>query len=166
MFASSESRSVDGLCLRSARPPLLIHGGGRCGNRGAISKDLWARPRVHGSGRVHGPSLGLGFLLSSGWAFERDRIRVVDDAIEDGVGDRRLAQIRVPLIAGQLARDDRRASRVAILQHFEKILTLDVGLGGQAPVIEDQDIDPCESREQNRVGAVGARERQLLKEPW
>jgi hypothetical protein len=47
--------------------------------------------------------------LYVGTGFQRDRIRVVHDAIEDRVGDRRLAQIRVPLIAGQLAGDDRRA---------------------------------------------------------
>ena len=83
-----------------------------------FSKDLWARLRVHGSAIVHRPAgreragitvaasrWGL-LVFASGWAFQRDRIRVVHDAIEDGVGDRGLAQIRVPLIAWQLARDD------------------------------------------------------------
>ena len=65
------------------------------------------------------------------------------EAIEDGVGDRRVAEIRVPLIAGQLARDDRRAGRVAILHHLEEILSLHVGDGGQALVIEDRDDDSC-----------------------
>ena len=48
MCASSDSRSVHGLRRRSARF-LLSHdddGGGRCGNRGAISKDRWARVRA------------------------------------------------------------------------------------------------------------------------
>jgi len=59
----------------------------------------------------------------------QNALGVVHDAIEDGIGDGQLTQIRVPLIAGQLARDDRRASGVAILQHFEEILTLDVAQG-------------------------------------
>ena len=104
------------------------------------------------------------FVLPSGRAFQRDRIRVVDEAIEDGVGDRRVAQIRVPLIAGELARDDRRAGRVAILHHLEEVLALDVGHGGEAPVIEDQDVDARQPREHGRVRAIGAGERQLLKE--
>ena len=129
-----------------------------------FSKDLWARLRVHRSGTVHGPSRRSGFLLASRRAFQRDRIRVVDEAIEDGVGDRRVAQIRVPLIAGELARDDRRAGGVAILHHLEEILALDVGHGGEAPVIEDQDVDARQPREHGGVGAIGARERELLKE--
>ena len=74
-----------------------------------ISKDLWARPRVHGSGSVHGgaPSSRCALVLASGRALQRERKGVVDEAIEDRVGDRRVAQIRVPLLAGQLARDDR-----------------------------------------------------------
>ena len=103
-------------------------------------------------------------VLASGRAFQRDRIRVVHEAIEDRVGDRRLAQIRVPLIARELARDDRRAGGVAILHHLEEVLALDVAQGGEPPVIEHQHVDAGESRQQGRVGAVGARERELLKE--
>ena len=64
----------------------------------------------------------------------------MDPAIEDGVGDRRVAQIRVPLSARQLTRDDRRARGVAILHDLEEILTLHIGHGGEAPVIKDQDV--------------------------
>ncbi len=85
----------------------------------------------------------------------------MDEAIEDGIGDRRVAEIRVPLIAGQLARDDRRAGRIAILHHLEEILALDVGHSGEAPVIEDQDVDAGQPREHGGVRPVGAREREL-----
>ena len=88
----------------------------------------------------------------------------MDEAIEDGVGDRRIAEIRVPLIARELARDDRRARAVAILHYLKEILALDVGHGGEAPVVEDQDVDARQPREHGRVGAIGARERQFLKE--
>ena len=130
-----------------------------------FSKDRW-KPfwRFHGAGGVHGPSRRSGFLLASRRAFQRDRIRIVDQAVEDGVGDRRVAQIGVPLLARQLAGDDRRARRVAVLDDFEQIVALDVGESGQAPVVEDEDVDAGEPREQRRVGAVGAREREFLKE--
>jgi hypothetical protein len=105
-----------------------------------------------------------GLVGAPGRALERERKRVVHEAIEDGVGDRGVAQRRVPLIAGQLARDDRRAGRVAILHHLEEILALDVGHRDQAPVIEDQDIDARQPREYGGVRAIGAGERQLLKE--
>lgn len=64
----------------------------------------------------------------------------MDEPIEHRVGDRRVAQIRVPLIARQLTRDDRRACGVAILHHLEEILALHIGHGGEAPVIEDQEF--------------------------
>jgi hypothetical protein len=79
-----------------------------------FSKDLWARLRVHGSGIVHGPVRVRGdalaeasrrrhLVLSSGGAFQRDRIRVVHDAIEDRVGDRRLAVRFLFIVASLLA---------------------------------------------------------------
>ncbi len=86
------------------------------------------------------------------------------EAIEDRVRDRRVAEIRVPLIAGQLARDDRRAAGVTILHHLQEILPLDVSHGGEPPVIEDQDVHARQPCEHDGVGAIGARERQLLKE--
>ena len=89
------------------------NGGGRSWETASarFSKDLWARPRVHRSGSVHGPSscrsLGRSFVGASGRALEREGKRIVHETIEDRVGDRRVAQIRVPLIARELARDDR-----------------------------------------------------------
>ena len=53
---------------------------------------------------------------------------------------------------------------VAILEHLEQVVALQVGDRAEAPVVEDQDVDAGEPREQRRVGAVGVRERELLKE--
>ena len=48
---------------------------------------------------------------------------------------------------------------------LEKVLALEVVGRTEAPVVKDQAIDPGQAREQRRVGAVGARERQFLEEP-
>ena len=73
----------------------------------------------------------------------------MDGAIEDGIGDRGVAEIRVPLIGRQLTGNDRRAGRIAILYHLEEVLALHVRHGGETPVIEDRDVQarqPCQHR--------------------
>ncbi len=74
----------------------------------------------------------------------------MDEAIEDRVSDRRVAEICVPLIARQLARDDGRAGGVAVFHHLQEILPLDVGEGGEPPVIEEQDVERA-----RRASSVG-----------
>jgi hypothetical protein len=70
----------------------------------------------------------------------------------------------VPLVARQLTRDNRRACGVAVLHHLEEILSLHVGHGGEAPIIEDQDVHARQPREHRGVRAISACERELLKE--
>jgi hypothetical protein len=49
-------------------------------------------------------------------------------------------------------------------QHLEEILALQVGHGGEAPIIQDQDVHARQPREHPGVRAIGACERELLKE--
>ena len=59
------------------------------------------------------------FVLSHRTAFESDAITVVDEPIEDGVGERRLVDVGMPLIDGELAGDERGFLVVAILQDLQ-----------------------------------------------
>ena len=43
---------------------------------------------------------GDGFVFAHGLSYERDAIGVVHDAVEDGVGERGIAEKGVPLIDG------------------------------------------------------------------
>ena len=53
--------------------------------------------------------------LSQALAGELDAIGVVNDAIEDGIGERRIADDLVPAVDRQLAGDDDGAGVVAVL---------------------------------------------------
>ena len=70
----------------------------------------------------------------------------------------------MPALARQLAGDDRRARAVAVLEDLEQVVALPVGERAEAPVVEDEDVDAGEAREQRRVAAVRVRERELVKE--
>jgi hypothetical protein len=53
-----------------------------------------------------------GFELAHGRPVQFQAIGVVDDAIEDGVGERRVADDLVPLVVRQLAGNERRAAAI------------------------------------------------------
>jgi len=59
---------------------------------------------------------------------------VVQEAIADRVGQGGLAEIVVPVGGRQLARDDRGAAAVAILEDLEQVAALLILDGGEAPI--------------------------------
>lgn len=69
-----------------------------------------------------------GTLLAQAFSLEFDAMGVVDDAVEDRVGQCGIADNLVPAVGGHLAGDDQRARVVAILDDFQQIPPL---LGGQ-----------------------------------
>ena len=60
---------------------------------------------------------------------------VVDDAVEDRVGQRRVADDLVPVVDRHLAGDDQRAGAVAILDDLQQIALLFGKQRFRAPVI-------------------------------
>jgi hypothetical protein len=52
-----------------------------------------------------------------------DPVRVVDDAIEDGIGIGGIADQLVPFVDGDLAGDDRRSAAVAFFENLEEVVT-------------------------------------------
>jgi len=64
------------------------------------------------------------FLLSEALSFEFDAVGVVDEAIEDCVGDGGISDDFVPAVDGQLAGDDDRASFISVLDDLEQITAL------------------------------------------
>ena len=67
---------------------------------------------------------------------------IVDEPVENGVGECRIADGLVPVIDRQLAGDDCRATTVAVFEDFQQIPPLCRCEHGQPPIIEDQDVDP------------------------
>ena len=60
-------------------------------------------------------------MSAHGLAFKDQSIAVVHDSIEDRVGNGAITQVGVPLIDRKLARDERGASIVAIIEDLKQI---------------------------------------------
>ena len=89
----------------------------------------------------------------------------MDQAIQDGIGQRGVSDPPVPFGTRDLGGDDRGVEVVAVLQDLEQILTLFRRDGGQAEVLQDQDVLAGKHLEEGQEfsGAPGNLER--LEEP-
>src|ERR1700736_1599272 len=84
----------------------------------------------------------------------------MDDAIEDGVGKRRIADDLVPALDWKLAGNDNRADVVSILDNLQEVAAL---LGIEllrSPVVENEKIDTGKRAQELGVAAVAASERE------
>src|SRR6516164_7583095 len=103
-------------------------------------------------------------LLAQAVAAELQAMRVVDDAVEDRVGEGRFADQIVPAVDRDLAGDQRGATAVAVLDDLQQVVTL---LGAErlkTPVVEDQELDAAEGTHQARVTAVAARQCEIAEQ--
>ncbi len=89
---------------------------------------------------------------------------VVDDPVEDGVGDRGLADHVVPLGDGQLGGDERGFSPVAFLEDFQQIEALLIVEAVGAPVVEDQKLDAGELVDETWEAAIEASHGQIFEQ--
>jgi len=108
---------------------------------------------------------GDGLLLPHRAAAQRDQVRVMDEAVADGVGDRGLSNRLMPSFGRKLRGQNRRRLVVAILEHLEQVASFDVGHRSEKKVVEYEDVDLREAGERAGVRAVGAGDRELLQEP-
>src|SRR5262249_40784890 len=99
-----------------------------------------------------------GLELAHALAFEFDPVGVVDDAIEDGVGKRWIADDLVPALDRQLAGDENRTDIVAILDDLKQVAALFSVELLWSPVIENEEIDARKSAQELRVSSVAASE--------
>ena len=53
-------------------------------------------------------------------------MRAVHDTIENRVGQRRITQVLMPAITGELARDDRGPPAIAVVEDLQQVLALGV----------------------------------------
>ena len=78
-----------------------------------------------------------GFVFTHAFSFDLQSVGVVNDAVEDGVGQRWIADNLVPLLNRNLTGDQNRGALVAILEDLEEVALLGLGELGQAPVIQN-----------------------------
>jgi hypothetical protein len=53
--------------------------------------------------------------------FEMDFVGIVHEPVEDGVGERRIADVVVPEVERKLAGDERRAAADTVIEEFEQV---------------------------------------------
>ena len=81
---------------------------------------------------------------------------VVDDTVEDGVGECGFSDDVVPFCDGQLAGDQDRGVLMSVLDDFHEIAAL---LGVEAvgsPIVEDEEVGLGKGPEQAGIASVGA----------
>ena len=133
-----------------------------------MKADSGSRRRLNGLTRpASGVKSGtLGGRLAHALALECQAVRVVYEPIEDGVGDGRIGDRLVPVIDRQLAGHDRRAAIVPIVDDLEEVAALLGGERGEAPIVEDQQLDARQALEEPRMTPVAACECQGIEQPW
>ena len=72
------------------------------------------------------------------FSLELEAVGVVDEPVEDGIGERRAANDLVPLLHRHLAGDNGRTAPVPVLQDLQHFLAFWLGQHRQAPVVEYQ----------------------------
>ena len=78
---------------------------------------------VHGAGLASSPAR-FGGRFAHAVALQGEPVGVVDEPVEDGVGDGRIGDRLVPVIDRQLAGHDGRAAVVPIVDDLQQIATL------------------------------------------
>jgi len=95
-------------------------------------------------------------------ASQLDAMGVVDEAVEDGIGDGGVAERLMPLFDRHLAGEDGGATLRAVLDDLEQIGRLLTGERLHREVIQHQDVDLRPGREQARHSTVHAGDCQLI----
>ena len=90
----------------------------------------------------------------------------MDQAIQDRVGQRWVADDLMPAVCRKLAGNEGGAQAVSILEDFQKVLALFIGKFGEAPVIKDEQISFSEADKEFSVASVCFGDVQLLEQSW
>ena len=81
-------------------------------------------------------------------------MRIVDEAVQDGVGVSGVANDLMPGGQRELGGDDRRPAAVSLLEDFEQIVTGAGVEGFEAEVVENEQISAADGFDEARMAAV------------
>ena len=85
------------------------------------------------------------------FAGQFDSMRIVNEAIHDGVGVSGIVDDLMPTVHGKLGRDDGGASPISLLEDFEEVMP---GAGVerlQPPIVEDEQVGAAEVAKDARM---------------
>lgn len=89
---------------------------------------------------------------------------VVDEPIEDCVGEAAAAEVLVPVTERQLGSDDGGTDAVAFLDGFEQVLPFGLVEGREAEVVDDEERELSQAFEQTVVSTLSPRLDELCEE--
>ena len=84
----------------------------------------------------------MGGDLSHAVSPDYEAVCIVDEPIENGVGNGGVGDHLVPVIDRHLAGDDGGATLMPVINDLEKFATLVAGERRYSPVVEDEKFDP------------------------
>src|SRR6266508_1636828 len=93
-----------------------------------------------------------------------DLVSVVQEPVEDGVGERRIADVVVPMIERQLAGEKGGASADAVVEQFEQIVALVRSDGRNGEVVDQHEVDLGDGSEAFTEAAIGVTQAQFLEQ--
>ena len=97
-------------------------------------------------------------------ALQLDAVRVVEQAVADGVGLVGVTDDGVPVGHRQLAGDQRGGAFGAVLDHLGQVAALGVTQRREHPVVDGEQVELCQPRHQPRVGTVSAADGHLVQQ--
>ena len=89
---------------------------------------------------------------------------VLDQTVEDAIGQRRISDLLVPARYRPLRSQDRGTHLIAVFTDLPEVATFGLGQRSHSPVVDYQDIDAAESREQVAQAAIRARYRHIAEQ--
>gem|GEM_PF-1514138 len=92
-------------------------------------------------------------------------VRIVDQAVEDRVGEGWIAQRLMPVFHRELAGDKRRPTIVAIFEQLQQVSPVFITERGQPPIIQNKQLGFGERRHQLRIAPVAFGQEQVLEQP-
>ena len=95
----------------------------------------------------------MGF--AAGLALDGEPEGVVDEAVEEGVGQGGVGETFVPGIDGDLGGDQGRGAVVTVIEDLQQVTGLSGSEGVAQPVVEDEQVGSGDGVEELWVGAVG-----------
>ena len=105
---------------------------------------------------MRAPARALQRADAAARALELDALGVVHNAIENGVGEGRLADDVVPAADRQLACEQGRGAAVAILAISSRSRRCSAVMGSGPPIVEDRQAGPVRATERARVAVIAA----------
>ncbi len=102
-------------------------------------------------------------MLTHRVAGQLDAVRVVDEAIQDSIGERRIFHGLMPTFHRELAGSNGGADLVSVIQDFQQIILLRVGELFQPPIISNQHAKPRQRTQQLQEPALCSRQRNVFE---